>query len=191
MPELPIPNDWVKRQIGRVEFRLPPELANSEIAPKRGASMFLFRHGERAVALSPPEELDGLAGLFGAAARFSATPSRVVTLPQLRLACCRAKADDFRWSMTPDEVRRHTFCVATRKVVGLDSIRRVEFYSRPDLDGILMFENGRAHFSWQCVDSMWIGDINFADKDFDHDLDWIRMVCRSVRFVPEKGGGDK
>jgi hypothetical protein len=41
MPELSVPDNWVKCQVGRVEFRLPPELANNEVLPKGGSSMVI------------------------------------------------------------------------------------------------------------------------------------------------------
>ena len=144
--------------------------------------MFVFRHKSRAVALSPPTNQTDVAPLLLAAAGVSPTSERVVTLPRLRVACYRSDADNFRWSMTSDEDRWHTFCLATSKMVRLGSNGHVEFFHSHDIDALIHFRGTDAFFEWECTDSSWGGQMYFTDNDQDNEVDWMRLVAQSVRL---------
>jgi hypothetical protein len=183
MPETATPNGWVRCRVGCMELSLPPELASSMIPPKNGVTASIFQHGSRSVAVALPEEMTEFSDFLNAASKLCPTSQRL-TMPRLRLACYQASSDDYRWSMTPDEVRWHAFCITMRKMMRTRSGEHTETLFRKDVEGIVHFSGERAFFDWQCTDSMWGGYMHFTDRGGKIDPNWIRAVCQSVTVSP-------
>jgi hypothetical protein len=179
MPELDIPDDWVECSLGRMTFRLPPEMVADKMTEKtiRGtghAVVYQDEHRKINVYLAPSDNRLGLIQ--------HPISGKTTTFPRTRLESYRTNADDFRWSMSPQEVQWHRGCMATRPF-------RMSFYSieslfREDIDGILAFDKRNRHnFEWQNTSGTESGFIYFEDKDEKPDHDWMRRVCQSIEIV--------
>ena len=184
MPESPTPKGWVRCRVGCIEFSLPPELARNTVAPKKGASLFTFEHGPRAVVVALPTDASEFSDLLKSASELCPR-SQPLTMPRLRLACYQASSDDFRWSMTPIEVRWHAFCIVMSKLIRPMSDGYTESLLRKDLEGIVHFGGERAAFDWQCTDRMCGGYMHFMDHGEKTDATWIRAVVQSLKVLNE------
>jgi hypothetical protein len=184
MPESPTPSGWIPCRVGCIAFSLPPELASNPVAPKNGASFLTFQHGSRAVVVAMPTAANEFSDLLKAASELC-PESQGFTMPRLRRACYQASSDDFRWSMTPDEVRWHAFCITTRKLIRPKSVGHTESLLRRDLDGIIQFGGERAVFDWQSNDRNCGGYMHFIDHNEKIDPTWIRAVCQSLKVSNE------
>ena len=180
MPDSPTPDDWFRCCVGCIEFSLPPELASNRVADKSAASPVTFQHGSRAVVVALPADASEFSSLFNAASELCPQPQRF-TMPKLRRACYQASSDDFRWSMTPNEVRWHAFCITTGKLIRFKSDGHTESLCRQDLDGIVHFGGDRVVFDWQSNNCTWGGYIHFIDHGDKADPTWIRAVCQSLK----------
>lgn len=181
MPEESTPNDWLDCHVGCIEFRLPPILARGMVAPSHGSDLYTFQDSTRSVAVALPKEMSEFSDLLKTASCLD-PKSRQFTLPRLRLACYGVSSDDFSWSMTTEEVRWHTFCVATSKLVRFDSDGHTESIFRRDFDGIVHFHGKRAVFDWQCTGRLYGGYMHFVGCGENIDPAWVRAVCQSLRI---------
>jgi hypothetical protein len=183
MPVIPTPDGWVACRVGHLEFLLPRELADGDVLHGRDGVSVRFQHGSRIVNVSVPVDAGDPLGLLAAAARLS--PGREhFTMPKLRRACYAANSHDFRWSMTPAQVRWHTFRIVTAKLIRNVSDGYTESYSRQDMDAIVHFTDDRAMLDWQCSDGSWGGYILFVERPGKIEPGWIRAVCESIRIHP-------
>jgi hypothetical protein len=183
MPELDIPDDWVECSLDCMTFRLPPEMAAGKMTEKTirnsgHAAVYQGEHRKINVYLAPSDNKLGLIQ--------HPISGKTLTFPRTRLESYRTNADDFRWSMSPQEVQWHRDCMAPHPF-------RMSFYSveslfREDIDGILAFDKRSMHiFEWQNTSGTESGFIHFNDKDEKPDPDWMRRVCQSIEIVsPEK-----
>jgi hypothetical protein len=184
MPDSPTPDGWLRYRVGCIEFSLPPELARNRVAEKNGASPVTFQHGSRAVVVALPTDASKFSDLLKTASELCPESQRF-TMPKLRRACYQASSDDFRWSMTPQEVRWHAFCITTGKLIRAKSDGHTESFSRQDLDGIIHFGGERVVFDWQSNDRRWGSYMHFIDHGDKADPTWIRAVCQSLKVSNE------
>lgn len=184
MPESQSPDSWLRCRVGCVEFSLPPELANNKVVKKNGTSPVTFMHDSRVVIVSMPENMSGFSDLLKTASKLSPHSQRF-TLPRLRRECYQASSDDFRWSMTPEEVSWHAFCVTTSKLIRTHSDGYTESLFRRDWDGIAHFRRERVIFSWQSNVRMLGGSIHFVDHSENADQTWVREVCHSLEVLDD------
>jgi hypothetical protein len=182
LPESPTPEGWVRCRVGALEFSLPPELANNRITPKNKASSVAFKHGARTVIVAFPSDANEFSDFLNTTSHLR-PQAQPFTMPRLRRECYQASSDDFRWSMTPEEVRWHAFCITTRNSIGSTSQGHTESFSRDDLDGILLFGK-QLGVEWQSKNGAW-GFINFIDREEKPDPTWIRAVCQSLQISNE------
>jgi hypothetical protein len=187
MPDSPAPDGWVRCRVGCIEFGLPRELAGNKVAQKNGASFVVFQHGPRTVIVTLPSDGSEYADLLSAASKLCPQSQRF-TMPRLRRECYQANPDDFRWSMTPDEVRWHAFCIITGKLIRPKSGGHTESFFRQDLDGIAHFGDPRDLLDWQSCDHSHAGYMYFIDRGEKSDKTWIRAVCQSLTLVSEVDG---
>ena len=183
MSDSPTPDGWLRCRVGPIEFSLPPELADNRAAPNKGASFIKFEHGSRTVIVFLPTVASDVADLLKTASDLSPQSQRF-TVPQLRRACYQASSDDFRWSMTPKEVRWHAFCIITGQLMRTKSHEYTESHVCQDFDGIIEFGDKRIFFEWQSNDRMW-GTMHFIDREDKADPTWIRTVCQSLKVSSE------
>lgn len=179
MRDSPTPEGWLRCRVGCIEFSLPPELASSRVAQNNAASPVTFQHGSCAVVVALPADASAFSDLLNAASELCPQPQRF-TMPKLRRACYQASSDGFRWSMTPDEVRWHAFCITTSRLIRFKSDGHTESFFHQDFDGIVHFFGERAVFDWQGNNCTWGGYIHFIDHGDKADPTWIRAVCQSL-----------
>lgn len=184
MPDTPTPDGWLRCRVGGIEFSLPPELADNRAAQERGASFVTFQHDSRAVVVALPTGTSEFSGLLKTASELCPR-SEPFTMPRLRRACYQASSDDFRWSMTPDEVRWLAFCITTSKLIRPKSDGYTESLLRQDLDGIIHFRGERAVFDWQSNGDTLGGYMHFIDHGDTADHTWMRAVCQSLAISKE------
>lgn len=180
MPLTPVPEGWVRCRARSLEFSLPAEMASNMDRPNNG-SLYTFYQGWQAVGVEAPMDVEGHSQFCDAASLLCPT-SESFTIPRLRLVCSQASSDDFRWSMTPDQVRWHVFCITTRTLIGIPSEGHTETFFRNDMEGIVHFTQGGAVFVWQSTSGRQWGYMDFRDRRENPDQDWIRAVCQSVRL---------
>jgi hypothetical protein len=185
MPDSPTPDDWVRCRVGCIEFSLPPELAGNRTEPRDGAKLIVFQHGASAVFVAPPKDIGDFPGFLKTASELCPQSQRF-TIPRLRRACYQVRADEFRWSMTPQEVRWHTFCVTMNKLIKYMPGGHTESLFRQDLDCIIHFGDERAVFEWQTTDGRWHGYMHFKDNGTKIDPAWIRAVCQSLKITNDE-----
>ena len=184
LPEIPIPADWVRCRVGNIGITLPPELVPNRTA---AAAETAFHDHSRAIVVAVPEDYGLFEGVFVAAAELSGQP-QPLTAPRLRLACYAASTDDFRWSMTANEVRWHAFRITHRTLIELIPGGHTESFRRGSVEGVVHFGDRRAIFEWQCNDSHLGGYMHFTHRGEDIDPAWIRAVCRSIELL---GAGEE
>ncbi len=190
MPDTPIEENWPRCRFGPLEFILPPEFVNrGEIETNDNGAIFLaFRDEFRSMMIVLPTTAEDRERLFAELREDYALPSegQRLSLTRLRPASYRASADDFRWSMTEQEVRWHAWCISMRRVFTLGSRESTEYeyLLHDDVEGILNLRPGakNASFDWQTADDCFVGSIMFAQKSGQIDPAWIRRVCQSVKF---------
>lgn len=186
MPESPIPKGWIRCRVGHIEFSLPPELASNRSIPKTNAAIVMFQHGSRLVVVFPTEDESEFSDLLKTASELCPHSERF-TMPRLRHACYQASSNNFHWSMTPDEVRWHAFCMTTGELLRPSkSFRYTESFFRQDLDGIVQFGRDRGILFWQSKDPTWGGFIHFIEHNSAMiDTSWMRSACQSLKISNE------
>ena len=176
MPELDIPDDWVECSLGDMTFRLPPEMTANESRKKvyngSSGSAIYFHEGRKIfVSLNPYDDMQEFLQYSNSEKPFS--------FPQWRLECFRVGADDFRWSMSPQDVQKHRYWVTMRPSF---PCRSTESFFRENFDSLLMFAD---HLTFECQStSSAIGAcILFTDNNKNFDTDVVRRVCQSIEFA--------
>lgn len=189
MPDIVPPSDWVRCCFNGIEFSLPKELANGRDSRQHTSTVAIFEHDTRMVIVDVPSEGTEIVELQQTASRLS-PQSQGFTMPQLREACYRARSKDFRWTMTRNEVRWHTFCIVTGELIRTSSNGHIETNYRKDMDSIVHFSGTRTIMYWNATDHNVGGYIRFVDRSGGNDSTWIRAICNSCKIVehtnPEK-----
>ena len=102
------------------------------------------------------------------------------TMPRLRRECYAASLDDFRWSMSPQEVRRLDFLLRMKELLSLPQGTKVETLATNSGDGVLLIlSRERAVFHWQANAGQDFLVLHFLSTDIEV-ADWIRVVAASV-----------
>jgi len=182
MPEAAPPEEWVRCRFGSMSFDTPPGMVKNLETAVTGATLLALHDGSRSMIVQLPFGTSDESPLLETA---SAIAGKSVSLETLRLASCRVSSDDFRWSMRPDEVRWHTFCVCMTATLKVASDGWVETLFRDDLEGIAHFNTGHAWFDWRSSDGAAGGYIHFKDSGGRLDPTWVRSICHSLRFSGE------
>ena len=179
MPDAVVPEDWVEHSLDGMTFRLPPGMTLMD--EKNNTAAFQDGHRKIIISLSPvdPDMDQILASHLNPPSVMSS-----MTLPQLRLECFRASSDEFRWSMSQDDVRWLASRIVLRPLLDINESRFTESFSRPDWDGIVLFNDKRAILDWQNKTSTDAGYAHFiAMNDKLLDFDWVRNVCQSIEVT--------
>jgi len=177
MPETPVPENWVHCRFGSLDFDLPAEMAECPVFPKNGATILFFHCGSRSIWVALPEDRTDLLQALPVPPQ-----GRGLSLPRLRLACCQVSSDDFRWTMSRQELAWHAWLIAASGLLRVRSDGRAETLFRQDLEGIVFFGRSLVSFDWQAKGSNVGGFMNFVDRSGECDPAWVRFVCQSVRF---------
>jgi hypothetical protein len=180
MPEAKVPEDWVACRFGSIQFSLPPGFVRSvQGSPKGG--MIGLRDDSHTMMISLPA--NQTATLDSLETDMEMPPEgQGLSMVMLRLACFQAGSDEFRWSMSPDQVRWFAWRMWIGRFMRLGSEQRAETLFRDDLEGVAYYRTGHAEFDWQAKESPTGGTIHFIDRSKGEvDPAWVRAVCRSVK----------
>ena len=188
MPESPPPSTWPRCSFGPYEFALPRELAKNLKARrgKNGNVVLVFSDQSRSVVMPVPTDPADVRAIAASLQGDFAIPpeGREHSLTRLRIASYQSSGEDFRWTMTPGQVRWLAWCITMRRWFNLLSATHAEYLLRDDLEGILDFgpPGTPVSFDWQTCDDRFGGSVVFTDRKSEVDCRWIRAVCRSLRF---------
>ena len=184
MPAAETPDDWVRCRFGSLELDLPPDLAKGFRTTPNASGLACFQGDGRAMFIDLPESSERMVQFLKAPA--AAFPElRGLSPTELRLAMHEASWDDFRWSMSRQELAAHMFLVSFANVGYLENREKVQTLFRDDIEGLLDVAGRIAGFQWYSTDGRAYGSISFVQKSGDIDLSWVRPACRSLRFTGE------
>lgn len=188
MPDTSMEEKWPRCRFGSLEFILPPEFVNSGEVKTNGSVIILaFCTDLRSMIVTVPTKAQDRRRIFAELQKDYALPCerQRLSLTKLRLASYRASSDDFRWSMTQQELRWHMWCICMRSAFTLGSGQSAEYVLRDDMEGILNLSHGAriVNFDWQTADDSFGGSFVFSQKNGQIDPTWVRCVCQSVRFT--------
>ena len=180
MPECNVPEDWVEHSWGCMSFRLPPEASLFKEANKTVA--YFCGDIGTLITLSPlsPEMMSFL----DASSQMYPVPGLSMTMPRLRLESSAVGANDFRWSMSSEEVRWLSYAVPLRSAVFLDDVKSSESLHRKDWEGVLFFRERLVFFDWQCTTGSTGGYIwfNNTNEEQELDRDIVRKIVQSIKI---------
>lgn len=184
MPATPTPEDWKHCRFGSIEFDLPPQLTENLTAPENGATALVLYDDSRKVMIHLPRDQADL--LAWQEETLGLPPQgQGLSLPRLRVACWEASFDDFRWSMSRQEVHWHLWRVTMSPMMQLSSGGTAETLFRDDLEGVARFTDNASFFDWQAENTTIGGSFLFEDSRDETDPNWMRSVCQSLRFSGE------
>jgi hypothetical protein len=165
LPASPEPENTKLFQVGPLSVRLAPGWAQA----RGSAGPLLFRNGGRAIIISCEET--------------ASDPSLV----RLQEAAYRAGRDDFRWSMSWQELADFRSLLVYKKLVCSSWVSKVETLYREDLEGLLLAGDKRASFDWVSTDGKASGTLLFSEEGPTIDLSWVRPVCTGLKYEPGAG----
>lgn len=182
LPEVTVPDGWVRCRVGRLKFNLPPGLATNMVHCGEHEGGAVFEFGLRTVRVGPPTQATAALQLLSSGAAEIFGESECWTLPRLKLQCYRANSGMFSWSMSPSQVRRNAYIMGLCRIVrnSSDSDSRVEYLLGGDIDATLLLGKDRVMLDWECRKGGVGGYIHFVDREDDVDWSWVRRFCRSM-----------
>jgi len=168
---------WADCRVGPVSFKLPVDLA--EKGDRSVGKMTIdFSTSDRIVGVDIPRRVgpEGLAQRAEVINEFKVSPARLIA------ESYRTGTDDFRWTMSHAELRRHqTLLRMGANNFPHSHVMTVETRFEPLLEGVLIQgDRQTAVFHWQATSGAAVGALLFRNKEGDLDLDWVRDVCQSV-----------
>jgi len=148
--------------------------------------MLAFHNGSKCMIVELPEDLRDQQNFLQTAAKLP-PEGQGMSRPRLRLACCQASSGNFRWSMSPEEVRWHIWCIAMAGILRCYPDGRAETLCRDDLEGIVLLSGNEryATFDWEVKGKNVGAYIHFKDDSGALDATWVHCVCESVRCSGE------
>jgi hypothetical protein len=184
MPDAAVPEDWVACRFGSLQFDLPPGFVRSvQGSPKGG--MIVLRDDPRAMMIYLPGDQTDSGELLQSDLEMP-PEGRGLSMVMLRLACFQTASNEFRWSMSPEEVRWFVWRISIGRFMRMGSEQRAETLMCDDLEGAAYYRSGCAELDWRSKESQASGNIHFIDKSEEEiDPAWVRAVCRSLRFTGE------
>ena|GEM_PF-6489516 len=193
IPEVEVPCDWIEHSLGNLRFRVPPDFViNKEITTRVGINEtdIVLQNGSYAIAATLTPVCEDTSALLNAVSCIYFQDSKKpLTSPRLRLECCIAGADKFRWSMSPKDVARNAFFVTLRSSYGVYG-QSAETFFYDDIDRILFFYENRAMIDWQSTsttDAGYMHVINRVTNDSEHvEYDHVlaQRICQSITLSP-------
>lgn len=187
MPACSIPEAWQECDVGPVLLKLPEEVAGHRIVAQQGTLVdtVAFQHGSHAVVVTVYKNDCDLTSLLKIAGRLD-PKLRQFTLPALRRECYATRADNFRWTMSPNEARWHLFCISTGELIRFYHGGYTESFTHEEIDGIVHFGEQGAVLDWQSEIGMQRGHIHFTDHSGKFDRTWVRTICNSLRLLGDE-----
>ena len=183
MPEIVVPDGWVRCRIGCLEFSLPRDLATNRIDFSEYGELATFYLGSTQVYVDGP--MPATEKLLFSSSNVSEVlgDSECWTVPRIQLECYRADSSMFHWSMSRSEVRRYAFVMAMCHIIrsGNGQGSRVEYLHGDDIDATVLFTGkGRAALHWESrKENVW-GTVSVTDSEEHLDSNLVRIVCQSM-----------
>lgn len=185
MPDTDIPDNWALYRTGQLELRLPQSLLARRLPLPKEVDADVFDDGHHHIKVLHPVEQGELQSVLDTASAQYPGKSPL-TGPRFLAACYALGSDDFRWSMSPEEVRWHMLCLALSP--GLRPTRggHAETLFTKELDQVVLFADGYARINWE-VPGEAAGVLFIVYKsDTEHNRQWVRAVCRSLKWAPRR-----
>jgi hypothetical protein len=178
MPDSPVPDDWVHCRYGPLEFDLPQDLADK--VDVKSQTLY-FKDEQRALLVAPLTD----ASEFMENLRKDLPPPRLgegLSWLDLHLATFRADYNEFRWSMSPDEVAWLSWRIGFNLLRG--KTESVETIKHDDLEGFLAYSQFAGSFEWNTKDGRVQGVCTYINKNWTAaDSDTIRRVSQSLKIT--------
>lgn len=165
---------WYDCRIGPVSFKIPPHLAeNAERTSTKTSINFITPEQELTIHIPFRISAGSIAEQGKLAAEMKLSPMKLLA------QAYSAGTDDFRWTMSRDELRKHQLFLRLASYYRITPFpMHVETRFGETVEGILVIGDRRqAIYTWQTRAAG--GSIGFAQKDKDLDLDWVRDLCQS------------
>lgn len=165
---------WYDCKIGPLSLKLPAEIVEkADRSVEKSALNFTTANAELAIHLPFQVPPDFQAEQAKLAADFNLTSMGLV------VESFRASTDDFRWSMSRSDLRKHELLMNLSYFFRRAGAMAVETRFEGPLEGLLIIhDRRRASFEWRTPAGT--GTLMFSQKDNDLDLDQVRDVCQSV-----------
>jgi hypothetical protein len=177
--EISVPENWTEHVWKGVSFRLPPDMSLDN--RKTNNTIIFCSDNLRVIIMVYPPTSEFLS-FCDIASQMSLTRDSHLTLPQLRLKCFSVGKNDFHWSMSPKEVRWHCFAVCMRPILDYCHPNTIESIFRDDWNGILLLNEDKATFEWQCISGNG-GYFHFSTEEGQLlDIETIRRICQSIKI---------
>jgi hypothetical protein len=178
MPEVAIPEDYVRCQFGSVSLHVPAALVPKPEF-KGGVGAVVLRDGSREVLLFLPNDNRAV---MAALRRDVADRGGMTTYTRLRLEAHQAKRSDFHWRMSRPELERHKWLVQNWILLAPWSTS-VESRLGGDTEGLLFSWMTGATFEWTGDNDNAFGNIIFDQRPGPLDWEWVRPICASLKYT--------
>lgn len=182
LPEVAVPDEWVKCRVGCMEFNLPSVFATNIVYRHNTKEDVQFRFGEKVVAIVEPMKTDD--PLLSISSKIFDTPDNL-TFPHLEVLCYKMDYNRFIWSMTSSQVRQYMYLIALRRILYRSNEANcwMEYSLGGDIDMTVFFEKCHVTLRWECQRVGMDGYAHFFDLEDTIDWDWVRAICRSMVVV--------
>ena len=199
MPAVDIPEDWVECTFGCLRFYLPPNLATLHTVTREPLHIAVYGGEDTSddsltVRITIPT-LDHAMFILMLANASHHFPNRenLSTPPRMRLEFCKISADDFRWSMSSEDVSRLVSLVTLRGFMISGEAKNAETFFHDDIDRIVLYSAGAYWFSenaridWACTitssaTNAHTGTIFITDNDEtrENNQEFIQGLARKI-----------
>ena len=173
--------DWSNCRLGPMSLKLPAQIAE-EAERTAEKNQVVLTAGDQQIAINVPFRVPpkGPNDLSSVAAQLNLTPMRLLE------ESYRASTDNFRWTMSRSELRRHQLLINLAAMFphgGGRGASQVETRFDQDIEGLLIVYDGQhASFEFRTVSGADVGAgyVIFIRKSGNLDLDFVRDVCQSI-----------
>jgi hypothetical protein len=170
---------WFTCTIGPLSFKLPPEIAEEadrSVAKKNSSMISLKTSAVELLVFVPYRTPEGASPpLVQLAAQLDLSPMELI------VDGFRASTDDFRWTMSRAELRRHQTLLNLGYMYPHVRGTKVEsVFDGPQERLLIIQDKAHATFEWHAKTGAAGGVIAFAATAGDLNLDQVRDICASV-----------
>jgi hypothetical protein len=175
----PAPAGWEEVAVGSLSLLFPPNLSNHWKTVQTPVSGIVFRNLDYDVFVSLPMEAKWSISQLREAMQ-DVGPDQEIDPVRMKIMAYRACPSDFHWSMEKDELTKLDALLLYRKIACSTGVRLLEEVHLKDLTCLLSVYKNRASLEWFSEKYCASGMMLFAGSEID--LNWVRPVCRSLRF---------
>lgn len=179
MPLSPAPTGWFTCRVGALSFKLPASMAED-------AERTLAKTPHALTITTPTRELTLLVPTEAPAEPRPALEQISALLKcspiQLIANSYRTGSEDFRWTMSRNELARHQLLLNLTSMFPHDQVMTVETTSNDAQEGLLVLHESRslAKYEWHLNSGRSAGFFMFNATRGELDFDELRSVCQSL-----------